>query len=246
MTKLYPPNIAGTIPAFSGDTLAVPFTMNKTVSQNNVQSFSLKIKTVQSNTLIKVATSPRIDFDAMEAYFIINGLTVGQYYKLQMAYVDSNGIVGFYSPVGVVKYTSSPSVAINGLEVGKINMNSSGYLGVYNQYEKDVTERVYSYCFTVTDFNGNLFATSGTKVHNSFEDTEIYESIDKFTIEKELAMNETYYIQYEVITTNKMKVNSPRYRIMRRQSIDPEIQAELIAELNTENGYINLTLLGIS
>ena len=39
-------------------------------------------------------------------------------------------------------------------------MNSSGYLGVYNQYEKDVTEKVYSYCFTVTDFNGNLFATN--------------------------------------------------------------------------------------
>lgn len=73
MTKLYPPNIAGTIPAFSGDILVVPFTMNKTVSQNNVQSFSLKIKTVQSNTLIKVATSSRIDFDAMEAYFTVSG-----------------------------------------------------------------------------------------------------------------------------------------------------------------------------
>ena len=244
MSKLYPPNIEGTIPAFSGDSLVVPFTMNKTVSQNNVRSFSLKIKTVQSNTLIKVATSTRIDFDSMEAYFTITGLTVGQYYKLQMAYVDNSGIVGYYSTVGVVKYTSTPSISISGLEVGKINMNSSGYLGVYSQYEQDVTEKVYSYCFTVTDFNGNLFATSGTKVHNSFEDTEICESTDKFTIEKELAMNETYYIQYEVITTNKMKVNSPRYRIMRRQSIDPEIQAELVAELNTENGYINLTLLG--
>ena len=43
MSKLYPPNIQGTIPAFSGDSLVVPFTMNKTVSQNNIRNFSLKI-----------------------------------------------------------------------------------------------------------------------------------------------------------------------------------------------------------
>lgn len=245
MSKLYPPNIEGTIPAFSGDSLVVPFTMNKTVSQNNVRSFSLKIKTVQSNTLIKVATSTRIDFDSMEAYFTITGLKVGQYYKLQMAYVDNDdGAVGYYSTVGVVKYTSSPVVSISGLETGKINMNSSSYLGVYSQYSQDVTEKIYSYCFTVTDFNGNLFATSGVKVHNSFEDTEIYESTDRFTIEKELEINATYYIQYEITTINKMKVNSPRYRIMKRQSIDPEIQTELIAALNKENGYIDLTLQG--
>ena len=156
MSKLYPPNIQGTIPAFSGDSLVVPFTMNKTVSQNNIRNFSLKIKTVQSNTLIKVATSTRIDFDSMEACFTITGLTVGQYYKLQMAYVDNSGIVGYYSTVGVVKYTSTPSISISGLEVGKINMNSSGYLGVYSQCEQDVTEKVYSYCFTVTDFNGTI------------------------------------------------------------------------------------------
>ena len=245
MSKLYPPNIEGAIPAFSGDSLVVPFTMNKTVSQNNVRSFSLKIKTVQSNTLIKVATSTRIDFDSMEAYFTITGLKAGQYYKLQMAYVDNDdGAVGYYSTVGVVKYTSSPVVSISGLEIGKINMNSSSYLGVYSQYAQDVTEKIYSYCFTVTDFNGNLFATSGVKVHNSFEDTEIYESTDRFTIEKELEINATYYIQYEITTINKMKVNSPRYRIMKRQSIDPEIQAELIAVLDKENGYINLTLQG--
>jgi hypothetical protein len=36
MDKFYPPNIEGTIPAFYGTVLTVPFSMNKTVSKSNV------------------------------------------------------------------------------------------------------------------------------------------------------------------------------------------------------------------
>ena len=34
--KLYPPNIEGTIPAFYGTVLTVPFSMNKAVSKRDV------------------------------------------------------------------------------------------------------------------------------------------------------------------------------------------------------------------
>jgi hypothetical protein len=51
MSKLYPPYIEGTIPAFytdneKGTVLTVPFSMNKTVSKNSVTGFRAKIKTV--------------------------------------------------------------------------------------------------------------------------------------------------------------------------------------------------------
>jgi hypothetical protein len=51
MSKLYPPYIEGTIPAFytdseRGTVLTVPFSMNKTVSKNSVTGFRAKIKTV--------------------------------------------------------------------------------------------------------------------------------------------------------------------------------------------------------
>ena len=59
-TKLYPPYIEGTIPAFSGTVITVPFSMNKAVSKNQVAGFSLKIKTVQSNTFI--TTLVKTDF----------------------------------------------------------------------------------------------------------------------------------------------------------------------------------------
>lgn len=46
MAKLFPPNIEGTIPAFYGTVLTVPFSMNKAVSKYEVKDFIIKIKTV--------------------------------------------------------------------------------------------------------------------------------------------------------------------------------------------------------
>ena len=49
MAKLYPPVIEGTIPAFYGDEIIVPYSMNKSVNKDEIAGFSLKIKTVQNN-----------------------------------------------------------------------------------------------------------------------------------------------------------------------------------------------------
>ena len=38
--KLYPPIIEGTIPAFCNQTIVVPFTMNKSVSEKEVKGFT--------------------------------------------------------------------------------------------------------------------------------------------------------------------------------------------------------------
>ena len=55
MAKLYPPNINGTIPAFFQEgtvyKIAVPFSMNRTVSSSDISGFALKIKTV--NGIVK-------------------------------------------------------------------------------------------------------------------------------------------------------------------------------------------------
>jgi hypothetical protein len=46
MAKLYPPYVEGTIPAFYGAVLTVPFSMNKSESIKNVSGMHLKVKTV--------------------------------------------------------------------------------------------------------------------------------------------------------------------------------------------------------
>ena len=61
-TKLYPPNIEGTIPAFSGTTMVVPFSLNRAVSKNEIAGFVVKIKTVQGSTLIGTIRQQNADY----------------------------------------------------------------------------------------------------------------------------------------------------------------------------------------
>ena len=37
---------------------------------------------------------------------ILKKLIVGNFYKVQLAYIDKEGLVGYYSTVGIVKYTA--------------------------------------------------------------------------------------------------------------------------------------------
>jgi hypothetical protein len=61
-------------------------------------------------------------------------LSIGQYYKIQLAFIDANGVVGYYSSVGVFKYTAKPTIYIEGLsgEETKNNGNLYTYIGVYD------------------------------------------------------------------------------------------------------------------
>ena len=91
--KLYPPNIEGTIPAFYGTVLTVPFSMNKAVSKGDIAGMQIKIKAVQSGAYILTARTTNIEFDPYyKATFNIeqdgtNVLKIGQHYKIQMAYI---------------------------------------------------------------------------------------------------------------------------------------------------------------
>lgn len=107
MDKLYPPSIQGTLPSFYksaiGTTvLAVPFSMNKTVSIGNISGFSLRIKTTNTDILYGVMESqiwsldianPVVTFAFTPAYQDSNGniknyekildkLTIGSFYKV--------------------------------------------------------------------------------------------------------------------------------------------------------------------
>ena len=100
-TKLYPPYIEGTIPAFctsSGTAqIVVPFSLNKAVSTVQIGGFVLKIKTVSSGTLIGTIKQTDVRYfeldNDMSVRFIVpeatrKKLIVGQYYKLQLAFVN--------------------------------------------------------------------------------------------------------------------------------------------------------------
>lgn len=270
MAKLFPPLIEGVIPAFYSELdsngegivrITIPFSMNRAVSAIQVGGFALKIKTVQSSSYLYTAqvtnslyyeleSSPQVEIilrkDNEEDVALIERFEAnpGQFYKFQLAYLDTNGEVGHYSTVAIGKYTTKPKVYINNLKEGFINMHERSYIGFYNQYNGDTTERVYNYRFDVYDNRDNIVATSGDCLHNSSNDIELYESYDEFTLSKDLNIDEAYRIKYTVTTINGLTISSPRYRVMQKLSIDPELKAEIKVSLNYDNGYININLIG--
>lgn len=270
MAKLFPPLIEGVIPAFYSDNdangngivkITIPFSMNRAVSPIQIGGFAVKIKTVQSSSYLytgqiknsayyELESTPYVELilhqNNEEENKLIERFTInpGQFYKFQLAYLDLEGNVGHYSTVATGKYTTKPKVYINNLREGFINMHEHTYVGFYNQLNGDTTERAYSYRFDVYNNKDNIVATSGDCLHNSSNDTELYESYDEFVLSKDLNIDEAYRIKYTVNTINGMTVSSPRYRVMQKLSIDPDIKATINVSLNYENGYININLIG--
>lgn len=256
MAKLPPPTIAGSLPSFykseNGTTkLVVPFSMNKMVSIAAIKQFSLRIKTTNTDILYGVLSSdnwnpaewssPEVSFDVPD--MLLSKLTIGNFYKVQLAYVDTDDITGYYSTVGIIKFTSKPKVEISGFDRLTTNINETEFVGIY--YNKnDSSEKAYQYRFDLYDLHNKLIETSGWIIHNSYEDTSLIESHDRYILKYDIGKDVTYRIQYAVKTNNGLIVKSPKYLIMNSLSIDPEVKAKLIAELDYNNACININLIG--
>lgn len=249
-TKLYPPNIEGTIPAFSGTTMVVPFSLNRAVSKNEIAGFVVKIKTVQGSTLIGTIRQQNADYydldSRMEVEFDVSHIafTVGQYYKVQLAFISSTGLTGYFSTVGVVKYTTEPKVEISGLIPGAINNHIYYYTGVYSQEGGDTSEKLYSSRFVLYNANNEIIKDSGEILHNIANDSNAYEAHEDFEISIDLEINASYYLQYSIKTTSGYVASTKKYRIMQKKSIAPDLRATLSAILSFEDGYIDLYLVG--
>lgn len=248
MGKFYPPSIEGTLPAFTNSSITIPFVMNKTVSWNTIKGFVLKVKNITNNSLIGDYNSENYSRGKQEVYFNIisdiNKFKIGQFYKVQLAYRNSENEIGYFSTVGIIKYTAVPKVTITGLTPAQLHTDLRTYIGNYSQKGKDVTEKVYSYRFDVYDEDKQLLETSGEQLHNHENDENIYSSYDSFTITKSLEPNKIYKIIYTVTTANGLVEPSPDYRITEQSTIPPEIDAKLLVTMNEENGYAELRLIG--
>ena len=261
--KLYPPYIEGVLPAFcenetGNSILTVPFTMNKTVSVDSVWGFALRMKTVQSNQLVyttrqqtNLDTNKEVYFNIIPKNFINpHTLNIGQFYKIQIAYIAKQqdsptepGETGYFSTVGVVKYTAKPELSIGNMNANELHSDLGTYEGRYYN-NGDVTEKLYSYRFDVYDNHDTLIVSSGDQLHNHETDIAIDETTDEFTLPISLEENKIYKIIYSGITTNGMSVSSPYYRIVQQSSIPPEIEADVIATMNKENGYVQIRIQG--
>lgn len=247
--KLYPPMIEGTLPAFCKDrisgitTIQIPFMMNKGVSIAEIKGFNLKIRTVQSQkdigTLsINLESNPNAWVKETNTLYFNSdlGLNIGQFYKVQLAYVDKNDTIGYYSTVGIIKCTAEPLLSIE-------ENSGQNYVGIYLQDEKegDITEKIYSYCFTLYDSNGVIIETTGEQIHNHQNDTVLNQQIDTYFIGYDLEKYKGYSLEYKIRTINNL-VKTKTKAITYTGTIYSELKADVICNLEVEDGYIDISL----
>lgn len=275
MDKLYPPKIETTIPAMTYNfaenngqiKLTVPFQLNNAVSSNEIGGIRASIKTVSTGTskgtydcIADYVYSPTHPVQQATFTLPAGEFKIGQYYKVQIAFLDTKEKPGYYSSVGIVKYTSVPTLRIDGLSHKKeINNSQYVYTGIYKQTPVDIkdgettktakrdnSEKVYSYCFTIYNDDGTIFDTSDIQLHNTNNDTEKDQSIDTWATSKFLTDNKKYLIEYSITTINGYS-KSYSCNIKSSPSGSTGVKSgEFIATLYEEDGYVDLHLRNTS
>lgn len=269
MAKLYPPVIENTLPAFClqrdnndkviGASIHINFELNKAVAEAEVQGIALRLRTISTNTYIATEENCRDnnpDVISGDANFILNidsydddgatlqKLKVGQFYKAQVAFIDVNGEVGYFSSIGVIKCVAQPTATIAGYTAGDLNIITPEIIGVYTQDTStgDSSEKVYSYRFQMWNDKDELIDDSTVLLHNSSADTSSFSSTDKFICRQILEDDRIYAIQYSVTTLNGLTVLSPVYKVIESESIDLEDDLTLIPKVLYDEGIVELQL----
>lgn len=254
--KQYPPILAGTTPPFyatgSGTyILRVPFTMNKMVSISEIGGDKVKLRIRAADTDLEIGRlnafscalsaeeTSYADFDLTP---IVASIHVGKFYKIQLAYIDTDGsTIGYYSTISITKCTAQPTVSIIGLNRYSSNVDTTVYTGLYSNVN-DPTEKCYQYKFTLYDSENNVLDTSDWCLHNANSDDSSTESTDAYMLNYTCESSEKYRLQYSVITNNNLQIDGPLYMMVGSTSIAPEFKANLMTEIDYDNGCVHLTL----
>lgn len=261
MARLYPPVIEEVLPAFclnyksdekSGATINVNFNLNRAVANAEIKDMVLRLRTISTNKYIiteNIKEGHAISFNLIDGICsfsiganseeALTDLRVGQYYKLQLAFIDLNGTVGYWSTVGTIKCIAQPTVRIANFNANDTNIFNNEIIGEYiqNTATGDSSEKVYSYQFQLTDAENNIIIDTGVLLHNSSGDIASNTSIDKFNCYEELDDGKVYYLQYIVTTINGFIAKSPRYQIINIESIPLEKNLKLVVETGLEENY---------
>lgn len=255
LQPLYPPILPGTTPPFYTKEkgtylLTVPFSLNKLNLIQDIGGVKLKIRDADTDIELArvnaIPTSISLSLEGCQATFDlshVNGINVGKYYKIQLAYLDIDNVsnIGYYSTISIVKCTAYPTVSILGLTSSTINGDITYYTGKYKNLD-DPTEKSSSYQFTLYDDNENVLITTGWTAHNANTNDTKYESTDNYTLSYVLNETDRYKIQYSVTTQNGLVVHSPMYILSGSSSISPLIDVVIDAQLNYDNGCVDVWL----
>lgn len=164
MAKLNPPYIEGKLPAQVGNTLAIPFEHSQT-RPADLSGIKLRAKIKTVNTNKQIATVDSEDANTAEFVFDSNPLTVGQFYKIQLCYLDVDE-EGYYSTVGVFKYTEQPLISL-------LQINAKPLMIEADFTIKDPTEPLYQIRYQLLDHNTNVIYEDSNWLSASAEESPL-------------------------------------------------------------------------
>lgn len=246
--------------------------MNKVVSVLSVAGFILRVKSASTEQLLFQVTTKNTGSTELAAipkvtcsWDIVNNtvefnlttaqtkkLKIGEYYKVQIAYIEEvTNEIGYYSSIAIVKYTGRPTVSIAGFDKDTANENTGTILGKYYN-ESDQTEKDYEYRFILYKADkSTVLDDTGWKTHIAANDVpvqlsdnkQILEQIDEYTVKYILDNQASYFIRYFVKTNNEIYVKSPYYELVEAGAMNSTLKANLIAELDYDNGCVVLKLI---
>lgn len=251
---IYPPLIAEQIPAFTSSGISVPFTWNPAVPKDDNISIRLQVKDYFTSKVI-CHSNKDVKATLGTAFFDIpinekgeEYLSVGRYYKIQIAYVDGDTDSELtYSSVVLGKYIEKPAkIAITNASGENIDNNTNNPVVYYGLYERtQYNEPLYSYCFTFRNSYGEVIETTGEVVWDNKNDIKTtdktYASKPSYTLKTELETNKLYTMTFEVRTVNNYS-NMASVIVTRGSAPDADCEFDLIASANEEDGYIELSL----
>ena len=243
MAILYPPLLEGKLPAQYGTELHIPYYLNRAVGESEVQLVNANIKSIATNSIVSsVSASSRVKTkEGYMATFVIGSdtLKVGQYYKIQLAFGNTEGM-GAFSTLGVFKYTSKPKVTIIELEGEnkQISYAQGNYTGSYEN-ENDPQEKVYEYQFDLL-LNGTIIESSGRQLHDARNDTETKASVDAYKMRRRLNPQTYYQLRYTVYTVNGLEISSNDYFITQAKTFKANKEIEIGVTAQPDQGAIDV------
>ena len=236
--RLAPPYLEAVLPTQCGDTLKIPFEYNRAVSPQEVSAVSARIKTISTNRIIDTLETTTIENNIAQ-FADISALTVGQYYKVQLAFKNQD-VIGNFSTVGVFKYTTQPEVIIHPDNFPQVEM----------EYKtSDPTEKLENVYFKLM-CQEEIIYDSGLILNNTQRDRwsaedRVWTSVNDYAFDNILLTENDYTIVVGVITINKLVHEETMDISIIPGSLSTSNYLEntsLIAETNYNDGGIDLYL----
>jgi hypothetical protein len=157
-----------------------------------------------------------------------------------LAFIDKTGGVGYYSDVGIIKYTTEPEVNLTPKILGSIASVDIEYIQKKSE-GKDPTERPYSFTVGLIDNENNIIESSGEIFYDHLAEVDSGEIIVHWQFSTLLEKDKEYKIKCTTTTINGLVITKESESII--QNIDgynPYIT--LTPSLNLDDGCVKLDI----